>query len=413
METTAKRQDLSIYIHIPFCERKCAYCVFNSFCAGEEERERYVDLLCKEMAARKTDRPISTIYIGGGTPSVLSEGQIEKIVKAIYANFNVQKFAEFTIEANPNSITQQRLEKWRGLKINRLSIGVQSLKDSSLHKIGRLHSRRMALEKVALAKKFFNNVSCDLIVGLEGESGKVLCKHAKELLELGVRHISCYLLEVYQNTPLFSMIAKKKYAPLSDDEMVAAFHKLALFLQDEGMQRYEISNFAAEGFESKHNLNYWKRGEYLGFGIGAHSFLDGRRSENAGTLPDYENIVQKCEFSSCDGEQVPESSLDFAQDDKRWHGIKKPEAQSEKNNWIFEKFETLSQSEENEEKIMLGLRCSLGVDISELQGYDLTKNPYFEEYISQGILRQNGNIVTLNPLFWHLSNTIISNLLPN
>lgn len=363
-----RKNDISLYIHIPFCERKCNYCAFNSFCGNEDQIEKYISLLCEEIVARKVDKPVKTIYFGGGTPSLLSEKQFEKIVKTLYKNFNIYDNAEFTVEANPNSITEEKLKAWKNLRVNRLSIGVQSLSDKSLQKIGRLHDKKMAIEKIRLARKLFDNVSCDLIVGLENETGKDLCKYAMQMLDLGVKHISCYLLEIYDDTALHSMIESKKYKPLSDEETIEAFNKLSTYLQDKGMERYEISNFAFEGYESQHNLNYWARGEYLGFGLSAHSFVNGKRIENASTVNDYEK----------------------------------------KKTTI----ETLTEKEENEEKIMLGLRCFLGVDLKSLRGYDLTLNPYFKDYVQQGIIKQEGDIVTLNPLFYHLSNAIISNLLP-
>ncbi len=363
-----QEKPISIYVHIPFCEKKCAYCAFNSFCASEKQKEECLDFLCKEIASRKVARPVATIYVGGGTPSVLTEEQIERVANAIYDNFDVYEDAEFTIEANPNSITENLLKKWKSLRVNRLSIGVQTLNERSLKQIGRLHDRKTALEKVKLARKFFANVSCDLIIGLEGQTEKDLCRDAKTLLELGVKHISCYLLEVYENTPLARMIANGKFLPLDEEQTISAFNKLATFLQDEGMTRYEISNFAFDGWESRHNLNYWARGEYLGFGLSAHSFLNGKRFQNAETLEKYSN-----------GEVVEEN---------------------------------LSAKEEDEERVMLGLRCNLGVDLSTIQTYDITQNAYFDEYLSQGILQRKGDRLFLNPLFWHVSNTIISNLLP-
>ena len=176
-------QALSIYVHIPFCEQKCNYCAFASFCAKEDQIEKYIDLLCNEIKKRKTDRPIKTIYIGGGTPSILSERQIEKIVSTIFDNFNIYENAEFTIEANPNSITEGKLLCWKKLRVNRVSIGVQSLNDKSLKKIGRLHTKKEALSKIKLTRHYFDNVSADLIVGLEGETGKDLCRYASELLD--------------------------------------------------------------------------------------------------------------------------------------------------------------------------------------------------------------------------------------
>ena len=179
-------EEISIYVHILFCERKCYYCAFNSFCASSEQKEEYIDLLCEEIRRRKSKKIVKTIYFGGGTPSVLSEEQFEKIVKVIYENFDVYDNAEFTVEVNPNSVTESFLQKLKSLRVNRISVGVQSLSDKSLKKIGRLHTKKEAIEKVRLIRKFFDNVSCDLIVGLENESGKDLCSYAKQLLALGI-----------------------------------------------------------------------------------------------------------------------------------------------------------------------------------------------------------------------------------
>ncbi len=360
--------DISLYVHIPFCQRKCNYCAFVSFCANNQTIDRYVEILCEEIERRKVKNPVKTIYFGGGTPSILSNEQLKKIVDCIFKNFNVREYAEFTIEANPNSLTEEKLEFYQKIRINRISIGVQSLSDKSLKKIGRLHTKKEAIEKIKLAKKHFNNISADLIVGLENENGKDLCRYAKNLLSLGVKHVSCYLLEVYQNTKLGDMVAKKEYFPQSDEQTVASFNKLANYLQDAGMERYEISNFAFPGFESDHNLNYWTRGEYLGFGVSAHSFFEGKRTKNADTFENFQQ--QKVET------------------------------------------EILSEKEEIEEKIMLGLRCNLGVELEKLKPYDIKKNPYFEEYLSQGIIEECDGRIFLKPIYYHISNTIISNLMP-
>lgn len=363
-----KLEKISLYIHIPFCESKCTYCAFNSFCATYDLRENYVNLLCQEIVERKVTTPVNTIYIGGGTPSILAEKQLSKIVKTIYENYNVYEDAEFTIEANPNSLTEEKLKFYKKLRINRLSVGVQSLNDKSLKKIGRLHNKATAIEKIKLARKYFDNVSVDLIVGLENQDGKTLCKHAKILLDLGVKHVSCYLLEIYGNTILGKQVREKKYKPLDDEKTIETFNKLSNYLQDRGLNRYEISNFAYGGYESKHNLNYWSRGNYLGFGLSAHSFVEDKRTQNADTIKLYK---------------------------------KKKVTQ-----------EILTQQDENEENIMLGLRCKMGVDLKKLRenGCDLSKNPYYEEYVKQGILIATDDRVFLNPVFYHISNTIISNL---
>lgn len=366
----AENKDMSIYVHIPFCEQKCNYCAFASFCVNQAQIEDYLNDLCQEIEQRKVDNPIKTIYFGGGTPSLLSPEQFKRIVDVIYKNYNVYDNAEFTVEANPNSITEEKLDMWKKLRVNRLSIGVQTLKEKNLRKIGRLHDKMMALEKIKLARRQFDNVSADILVGLEDEDGKQLAKNASMLLDLGVKHISCYLLEVYENTKLYQMIQDRRYKPLDEEEMIASFNKLSSYLQDKGMTRYEISNFAYPGYESKHNLNYWARGEYLGFGLGAHSFVDGKRVANLDSFAGFK--------------------------------AKKTEV------------EDLSKTEQIEEIIMLGLRCCLGVDMQKLAslGYDITLNSFYKDYIQEGVLTQEGETLFLNPVFYHLSNTIIANLLP-
>ncbi len=372
MEEVSKQEmeEISIYVHIPFCKQKCLYCAFTSFCVDHYDVDEYVQNLCREIEKRKCKMVVKSIYFGGGTPSILNEAQFEKIVQTIYANFDVYEDAESTIEANPNSITEAKLLCWRKNRVNRISIGVQALSDKVLKKIGRLHNSKQALDQVKLARKFFGNVSADLIVGLESVDGKTLCGYAKKLLECGVKHISCYLLEVYENTPLFDMVKNKNYLPLDDDEEIASFGKLANYLVDQGFVRYEISNFALPGFESGHNQTYWKREEYLGFGLGAHSFVQGIRLENSSSFGDYYAGKQK--------------------------------------------IETLSVQEEIEEIIMLGLRCNVGVSASKLLslGYDITKNEYYEEYLKDGIIKNENGTILLNDLFYHVSNTIICNLIP-
>lgn len=362
-------KEISIYVHIPFCERKCNYCAFNSFCAKNDQIDEYIDVLCDEIKSRKCDRLVKTIYFGGGTPSILSAKQFSKVARAIFNNFTVDKDAEFTVEANPNSLTEEKLETYKKIGVNRLSVGVQSLDDDQLQKIGRLHNSSLALEKIALAKRYFDNVSADLLIGLEGQNGDQLVEFASKFLNLGVKHISCYLLEVYPNTKLGQMVDFGKYSPLGDDDEIDAFEMLSKYLESKNMVRYEISNFALQGFESRHNLNYWKRGEYLGFGLSAHSFEKNCRYKNAENMADYKN-----------------------------HKIEK---------------EILTDKEICEESIMLGLRCNIGVSLKELQKYsfDLTKNAYFQEYLSKGILKQNGDIVTLDEKYYDISNTILSNLI--
>ena len=359
---------LSLYIHIPFCERKCNYCAFVSFCEGEIEQQIYIDFLVREIENFKTERYVKTIYIGGGTPSVLPIFMLKKVFNAIYSNFKVAEDAEITIEVNPNSIDEEKLKEYKKLGVNRISVGVQSLKNSSLKRIGRLHDRRCAIDAVKLISRYFDNISADLILGLEKDKNAV--HYAKKLLSLGVKHISCYMLEIHENTKIFEEIKNKKYQPQDDNDVVKEYYKLISYLEKHGVMQYEISNFAKNGYESRHNINYWTLGSYIGFGVAAHSFYNGIRKENANSLKEY------------------------------YAGKNIEEKENEKTT--------------AEEMIMLGLRCFAGVNILKLKqlGYDIQENKYYQDFIGRWILIEKEGQIYLNRYYLHLSDYIIEKLLP-
>ncbi len=360
-----KNKKLSIYIHIPFCEKKCNYCAFVSYCVETDEQNRYVDYLVKEISNFNTPLKVKTIYVGGGTPSILSISNLKRIFAAIFEKFKVENNAEITIEVNPNSICEEKLKAYREIGINRLSIAVQSLNDAVLKKIGRLHTSKEAIEKVQLARKFFDNISVDLILGLENDIDSF--KFADELLRFGVKHISAYLLEVHKNTPLFESVKSGKYQPQPDENVADEYEKLVDFLDKKGLRQYEISNFALKGCESQHNLNYWNLGEYVGFGISAHSYLNGKRSANPDNFKEY------------------------------YKGKK-----------IFDENNTAT---EIEERIFLGLRCESGVDIKKLKSLGYNIEEKVENFLESGILYCENNKLKLNKKFYLVSDFIISHLL--
>ena len=359
---------LSLYIHIPFCTKKCNYCAFVSFCASEVEQQKYIDYLIKEIGNFKTEKYVKTIYIGGGTPSLLTIDLLKKVFDTIYANFKVLDNAEITIEVNPNSIDEEKLVEYKKLGINRISVGVQSLKNSSLKKIGRLHDKRCAIDAIKLITKHFDNISADLILGLEKDKNAV--RYARKLLKLGVKHISCYMLEIHEKTKLFEDVENKKYQPQDDDDVIKEYYKLVSFLEKHGVAQYEISNFAKDGYESRHNINYWTLGNYFGFGVSAHSFYNGIRRENASVLEDYYA-----------GKYI---------EDK------------ENNTTIIE------------EMIMLGLRCFYGINIARLKqlGYEIQENKFYQDFINKWILIEKDGQIYLNRYYFHLSDYIIEKLLP-
>ena len=360
-------EEISIYIHIPFCERKCNYCAFVSYCLNEEKQNEYIKKLIEEISNFKINKIVQTIYIGGGTPSLLSENNIRKIFYALRKNFLIDRDAEITIEVNPNSVTEEKLKLYKDIGINRISIGVQSLNNKTLREIGRLHDKKAAIKSIKLARKYFTNISADLILGLQHEKNVV--KYAKKLISLGVKHISCYMLEVHENTKLFSLIQERRYFPLQDEEVVKSYQNLVKFLKRKKFIQYEISNFAICGYESKHNINYWTFGDYKGFGASSHSYIDGYRIENASKLEEYYN-----------GKQIKEKK---------------------------------NSKTEIEERIMLGLRCEYGVSIKDLfeLGYDIMENPYFKDYVEKKIIYLNDDIAYLDPKYYSVSDYIIEHLI--
>jgi oxygen-independent coproporphyrinogen-3 oxidase len=286
-----------IYIHIPFCRRKCLYCDFVSFpICGEGAFlpvEDYLNALCREMSARRGEirgKAVNTVFFGGGTPSLLENGQISMLMQALFENFKMEEGAEITIEANPESITAKKARHWRDIGTNRLSIGVQSFHDTELAAIGRAHDSKTAKAAFDTAKEVgFKNISADLICGLPGQGQESLLKSIDSAADLGVMHISCYQLQLEEGTPLEKMASSGEVSLPTDDEYSDMMAAAADLLEQRGFLRYEVSNFAKPGHECKHNMNYWLRGDYLGLGISAHSFLrdEGRRIANTSEPGEY------------------------------------------------------------------------------------------------------------------------------
>lgn len=278
-----------IYIHIPFCVRKCNYCAFNSKVSDESERSAYVDALIKEINLRGDDSTVETIYIGGGTPTTLSLNQLEKIICALNKNFNINEQAEVTIEANPGTVDENYLRGLKSLGFNRLSLGVQSFDDELLKALGRIHNSRTAIETVELATKIFNNVSVDLMYGLPNQTLNQLRRDVEQIKNLDVQHVSIYGLEIEEGT-IFFELHNKNQLPLPAENLCADMYDfITQTLPTLGYRRYEISNFAKETFESRHNIGYWTGKSYFGFGAGAHSFDGKLRTSNVRDVRTYIN----------------------------------------------------------------------------------------------------------------------------
>jgi len=257
-----------IYVHVPFCHRKCTYCAFYSK-AGIGDAAAYVDAILDEMGRRKGEQahPIQTVYFGGGTPSILPIDQLARIVEGLHRCFDLSQLQETTIEANPEDLTPDYLQTLAGLRFfNRISIGIQSLDDGMLRLLNRRHTAAQALDAVANARAAgFSNISVDFIYGLP---------EFQDNLEIpdGVTHVSAYSLTVEPGTALAVQVEKGRVVLPDEEEVVRQYHALHQWLVANGFEQYEVSNYARPGFRSRHNSRYWNRTPYLGLGPGAHSF---------------------------------------------------------------------------------------------------------------------------------------------
>lgn len=368
---------LGIYVHFPFCEKKCIYCAFSSFVDRSIEGE-YISHLLSEIQNfalthnSENYRLVDSIYLGGGTPSVVNEKNISNVIEEINKNFILASDAEITIECNPHSTTREKLEFYKKMGINRISFGIQSLNDDELKFLGRLHSAKEGIEKVKLAKDVgFENISADLIIGIKGQSEESLLGSAKKLISLGISHISCYMLQIEEGTMLHKMVEQDKLILPDDDQNVKLYQSLVAFLNKNGFEQYEISNFAKRGWRGRHNFKYWTGEEYVGFGLGASSYINLVRDTNALTFEGY------------------------------FKGKKQLTEKIDREKLI-------------EEHIMLGLRCVNGISKGYLKslGYNIEKNENFNFFIKKQILHEEDGRVYLNKSYFPVNNYIIVKLLP-
>lgn len=284
-----------IYLHIPFCKSKCVYCGFYSV-ANLRGKEAFLDALEKEIALRRDYldcKPITTIYFGGGTPSLLSVSELENILCLLGDRFDLGQVAEMTLEANPEQLTAEYCQQLRALGFNRLSIGVQSFKDPVLRFMGRRHTAEEAMKAVNNAAAAFDNLSIDLIYGVSERDNAHWREDLRTALSLPIRHLSCYALTPEENSILYKQIERRSHAPVDDDLAAQQYQILQEMLPHSALQQYEISNFAVPGFESKHNSSYWNHTPFLGLGPSAHSFDGKSRQWNPANLKQYcDNMTQ-------------------------------------------------------------------------------------------------------------------------
>lgn len=277
-----------LYIHMPFCRKKCVYCDFYSVYYSQTLASQYIAVLAKQVKSRK--EKFTTIYLGGGTPSILSLALLEKLLKSLSKKLTGDY--EFTVEANPESLTKDKLKTLSDYGVNRISLGAQSFDDKNLKKLGRIHSAAQGLAAIEQSlQQGFRNISIDLIFGLEQQNVKTLTQELKQAIALPIKHISCYALTVEPGTKLSCLVKQAEFRPASEDLVVLMYRKVMDFLPRHKFFQYEVSNFAQLGWESKHNLAYWDNQQYLGLGPSAYSYVNGIRFKYTDSLTEYIRLI--------------------------------------------------------------------------------------------------------------------------
>ena len=324
-----------IYVHIPFCARRCIYCGFFST-VREAEAARYIDALCAELRQRKAylqDAPVTTVYFGGGTPSRLTPDQIGQVIAEIRQTYGLDSLEELTVECNPDDVTSDYISALRALGVNRISMGVQTFNNDLLRFLGRRHTASQAIGAVqACHDAGIHNVSIDLMYGLPGQTPAIQQQDLETATSLNVQHISSYCLSFEEGSPLDRMRRENRIVPTDDDTCAAMYDRMCNHLRSAGFEHYEISNFCKPGYHSRHNSSYWDGTPYLGIGAGAHSYNGTSRQWNPNNLDAYLQGIE--------------------------HNAPKYE------------IEHLSQKDLYNERIMLSLRTAQGLNLSALSSND-------------------------------------------
>ncbi|MCQ2308547.1 MAG: radical SAM family heme chaperone HemW [Bacteroidales bacterium] len=358
-----------IYIHIPFCKSKCAYCNFFSVVTGKQHAD-FLDALRKEILIRKSYlncEKINTIYFGGGTPSLLKPIEIQSVLDVLYKNFNISENAEITLEANPDTVSMELLKDFSTVGINRLSVGIQSFHDDDLQYLSRRHDSKHALQVLDWANMIgFQEVTMDLIYGIPTLTEEKWAENLDIFFSKGINHLSAYALTIEPKTALGQRISKGTAAPVDEDATIRHYEMLVERAEKEGFEHYEISNFAKPGHHSRHNRSYWTGEKYLGLGPSAHSFDGLSRQWNVASVTEYCKLIN-----------------DFPN--------------SLKMNW-FEK-EILTSDDRYNEYVMTSLRTCWGCDIENIkENFGEKYLKHFEEnivpYLNDGrLVKHGGNYV--------------------
>lgn len=382
-------KNIGIYIHIPFCKKKCEYCDFKSYAGKEKLIDDYIKCLKYELKevgnGNKLDYEnnldklaiIKTIYIGGGTPSLIDSRYINEILEIVKQNYTLDDDLEITIEVNPGTVNEEKLEQYKKSGINRLSIGLQSTHDRLLKKIGRIHSYDDFFNTFKLARKVgFQNINVDLMLGLPEQSIEDLKLSIEEIIKLNPEHISVYSLIIEEGTPFYKKLEANELELPKDEVERKMYWSVKKELEKSGYTHYEISNFAKKGYESKHNLACWNQEEYIGFGIAAHSYTNNVRYSNIDDIEQY---------------------------------IKNFETNKEIDNFVFH--EKQNKESKMKEFMMLGLRKINGISIQEFKNR-FALNPIFvyrkelEKLVDEQLIEIDGNIIKLTNKGLDLANLV-------
>lgn len=383
-----RRKQIGLYIHIPFCKQKCSYCDFCSYANKESFIKRYIQCVLKEIIEVGNNNKIDfengkddlflvkTIYIGGGTPSLIDSKYIVQIIEDIKLNFEIDEKAEITIEVNPGTVTLEKLEDYNKVGINRLSIGLQSTHEHLLKEIGRIHTYLDFLDTFRFAREAgFENINVDLMIGLPNQTLEEVKDSIEEIVSMEPEHISVYSLILEENTPLFKKVEEGLELPNEDLER-KMYWAVKQTLEQNNYIHYEISNFAKKGYESKHNLDCWNQKEYIGFGIAAHSYTNGIRYSNI------ENIEQY---------------------------IKNYDEDKTEENLVFHEKQDMEAMQK--EYMLLGLRKIDGVSIQEFK-IKFVANPVFlyhselEKIVNEELLEIDGDMIKLTNKGLDLANIV-------
>ena len=361
-----------IYIHVPFCKQKCTYCDFASFPKEIGKTESYFACLYREIEGRGRqlkDKVFNTVYIGGGTPSVVDSKYIAGAIRQVKKFFTLTKDAEITIELNPGTVDENKIKEYKSVGINRFSIGLQTGYDDQLKRLNRVHTAKDFLLCAKMLKG--ENISADILIGLADQTADQVKKSIDLAIAGGVSHLSVYALTPEVGTPIYTDYLNGEL--LCDDEVADIYAEVVAYLKEKGFDRYEVSNFAKAGFESKHNLNYWCRGEYIGLGVSASSFMDGRRFTNTFKIDEYLNAIIY--------NKSPEISSDVIEgEDARF------------------------------EFIMLGLRTTKGISIKEFN--DIFNADFVKDYKAvldkkAKYLQLEGDVLKIKDEYLYVQNSII------